>query len=909
MKVKELDFITSTELSKLRDVADLEINDFIERIKEMASRGARIPALYDKIYSHLKQLHIDDLSYEGVTESPQVDELKIVYDDIPIKELKYHFPEKERYVSQLKSAGIKTLGRLYELDKASIRRLPGIGPRAEQEMEALQQYLKDSQQKIIECWKESFKIYELPSNYDSSLGLISNLHNAITELVSIMESRLHNLRYVDTSQTKKTQKLRIDILKLFYQEHKSDIQIAQIVDKDAWHVVNNRHCVVTPFYYGHRIDKSVFYNNIYLRKGLVELVKSLEDECLFREKTKFVNYSGMDDDTFLADFGFDLTKVLDVDFVIPKGTIGIYTQVGKDVVNVLRENVIPCSPDEIVRIVENCPKSSELDYDSNFVYNILSCTNIVDIFEDGNIQIQYKHLSSYERKCARILYESGKLLTKDELSNEIEKRDGKKPTLNPSNAKKYGINSQGNKWYYGEPRVPIQKKVLAFAEEKMIFFYEELERFLRDEGYSIPQTIRNNITNICVVDNNDKNHFCHKEFVDDYPEYSWRNPTKYGQTNWILNEIKTILEEGNDFPEDEMLAELERRSMSTEYNSVVVKRAKYIFEAYCGDDKPFVIVNGIVEKNSSVFENTEFAYIGLREGMYVYYPQIRSIAANEVKKTEQGRLSFESFRVIVNEIIGEEIGRNVIKRALEDKNKRFSPIDVELTSDENGNLFLHWTKQESIPEPVYEIKASDDEQEIEEVKEVAVVKQRPAIRYRQVINWNDLSAQLKQELSFYNLWMLREEYDLDSSIDQFLAFLKHAENSNLSRKLPQNLYEYWFASTDSYDRSTYLSNLALFFEAFLAEINYQTTGVKRSKKGLSDWAEEFPGLPQKLLFSKDNKGFARIASDLHYRRNKIAHGEDIRLNSLETAKTIVDYVALYVYVLARYYKKLLTVKR
>lgn len=903
MKVKNLHFIKPSELPKLRDVADLEINVFIERIKEMASRGARVPSLYDKIYHSLMRLHIGDLSIEEVVEEPQVDELKILYDDIPIKELKYHFPEKERYISQLKSIGIKTLGRLYELDKASIRSLPGIGIRAEQEIEALQQYLKDSQQEIIECWKESSKIYELPSNYDSSWGLIPNLQNAITDLISIMESRLHNLRYVDIGKRKETQELRINILKLFYLDGKNDMQIAKILGKTQTHISNNRRDVVTPFYYGRRIERSNFYNNIYLRRGLVELAKSLEDECLFREKTKFDHYSGMDDETFLADFGFDLTKVLDIDFVIPKETKGIYSQVGKDVINVLREKVIPCSPDEIARMVEDCPKSSELDYDSNFVLNILSCTNIVDIFEDGNIQIQYKYLSSNERKCARILYESGKYLTIDELSNEIEKREGKKPTLNPSNAKKYGINSQGNMWYYGEPRVPIQKKIITFAEEKIIFTYEELEQFLKDEGYSMHQTIRSNITNVCVVDNKDKNHFCHKEFVDDYPEYSWRNPTKYGQTNWILNEIKTMLEEGKELSKDELLAELEQRSLSTEYDAVVAKRAKYIFEAYCGVDKPFMIENGLVVKNNLVFENTEFAYIGLREGMYVYYPQIRSIAANEVKKTEQGILSLEAFRVIVNEIIGEEIGRNVIKRALEDKNKRFSPIDVELASDENGNLFLHWTKQETIPEPIYEIKASDDEQEIEDVREVAVVEQRPDIKYRQVINWNDLSLQLKQELSFYKLWMLREEYDLDSSIDQFLAFLKHAENSNLSRKLPQNLYEYWFASTDSFDRSTYLSNLALFFEAFLAEINYQMTGVKRLKKSLSDWAEEFPGLPQKLLFSKDNKGFARIASDLHFRRNKIAHGDDIRLNSLETAKTIVDYVALYVYVIARYYHK------
>ena len=126
-------------------------------------------------------------------------------------------------------------------------------------------------------------------------------------------------------------------------------------------------------------------------------------------------------------------------------------------------------------------------------------------------------------------------------------------------------------------------------------------------------------------------------------------------------------------------------------------------------------------------------------------------------------------------------------------------------------------------------------------------------------------------------------------------------NNNLNKKLPQNLYEYWFASTDSYDRSTYLTNLALFFEALLAEIYYQQHGIKLRKKGLSDWAEEFDGLPQKLLYSRDNKGFDRIASDLHYVRNKIAHGDDVELSSWETAKTITDYVALYVYVIASYY--------
>ena len=73
-------------------------------------------------------------------------------------------------------------------------------------------------------------------------------------------------------------------------------------------------------------------------------------------------------------------------------------------------------------------------------------------------------------------------------------------------------------------------------------------------------------------------------------------------------------------------------------------------------------------------------------------------------------------------------------------------------------------------------------------------------------------------------------------------------------------------------------------------------------KGLADMALHFSGLPDMLLYSKDSKGFRRITHDLSAKRNLVAHGETLKLNSLETAKLITDYVALYVYIVAKYYK-------
>ena len=436
----------------------------------------------------------------------------------------------------------------------------------------------------------------------------------------------------------------------------------------------------------------------------------------------------------------------------------------------------------------------------------------------------------------------------------------------------------------------------------LIFYISELEIYLKEQGYSIPQykSFRTKITRFCSPDVHDANHFCHKDYTENYPEYTWRNPTQYGQTNWILNCVKEILDDKWFEEIDTVLAQLKEKAIGSDFEEIVNKRAKYILPSYCGDTQPFYFDGKKISKNEPYYSQCDFSTIGLREGKYSFYTQIRSIAFNEVKKSDNGKKELTEIIDIINEIVDEEISRNVVIRAIEDVEKRFPSIDLELISD-NGRLFVVWTGNAINPEPTFEVSNGVDESE-EQIHEVENTETRPAIKFRQGINWTELGRIMKRELSFYKYWMIREEYELDSSIDDFLDFIRHSENSNLNRRLPQNLYEYWFASTDSYDRSTYLTNLALFFEALLSDIYYQQHGVRLRKKGLSDWAEEFVGLPQKLLFSRDSKGFDRIASDLHYKRNKIAHGDDIKLSSLETAKTITDYAALYVYVFARYHK-------
>ena len=639
-----------------------------------------------------------------------------------------------------------------------------------------------------------------------------------------------------------------------------------------------------------------------IHQNILELIASLKEECLFSTLDKFVSYSGSSDTELLTDLKCDIIQIKDTTFLIPKDTKGIYKAVGQVIIKTLVENPLPTDKDVIYELIVSNDELSDVNYDSIFVENVLACDELIDVFNNNLIQIKNQHLTHAGQRYARIIYEAGAKITTEEVRKRYEDIYKTVPSSCPNIAGVYGISCEGKKyWYYGEPKVPIKQKVTKFAEDKKTFYYDDIEQEIINEGYTIPHAFRAYITNVCAVDNKDKDHFCHKDYVDDYPHYSWRSPSRYGQINWFLNEIKNILKERGTIMIDVLVAEIEERSKSTEYRDAT-KWTKYIAVNYSGDDKPFNLFDGKISKNEPIFSETDFDTIALRGGKYAYYKQIRSIAANEVKKDESGRKSLVEIVSIVNEITDEPLSRNTILRAIKDEQHRFEPIDVEVVN-ENGNLFVQWTKKEIVPEPVYIVKSVDKTFDKEEILEVKETEPRPAIRYRQNVNWQELNLTMKRELVFYGNWMAYDSINMNDAIDTFTDFLSDANNTNLSQRLPMDLYEYWFASTDRFDRSRYLNDLLIFFEAALKEIYIQLENKEPPRtKGLADMALLFSGLPDMLLYSKDSKGFRRIAHDLSVKRNIVAHGDTLKLSSLETAKLITDYVALYVYIVAKYHK-------
>lgn len=734
--------------------------------------------------------------------------------------------------------------------------------------------------------------------------MIDTLRKAILDFSEELNGRIGNLRYDQILRYRlfpqETFPLRLvaSILRLYYRDGKTEDEIAQAYDLTKWRVLDVHRKTIAALIAGEVISM-----NLCLNADIVKWIHTVRSEYLFHTEDELIKIVGKKDVRMFDLWEFDFVDVVDgVRFVIPKDTKRVYTQVGKAVISALRETVVPIDPEEIFEKIENHKKmeKAEKEYAPAFIDSILSCDILIDRNEKGEIALKAAYLSSDEQKIARIIYEAVSAITMKEAYARYETIYGHTASIVASTSlKKYGINNvQGNLWAYSNALAPIQSFIRDYAEERKIFYYSDLKPFLEENGYTITSSIRTYITNVCQVDNNDRLHFCHKDFVEDYPQYSWRNQSREGVTNWILNQIKDCLYNRETVSLTEVYDYIEEKAKETAYEMYIRQRVQYTLDTYSGDGQPFLLGDKNVMKNAAFFDSADFSILGLKGGKYPFFIQIRSIVLNEIKKAKDGRLLLVDAVNLINESLNEAQDRNTVIRAI--TNKHLPSISVGIKNI-GGNLYIVRTGADIAAEPVFEIKSSAPLEETEIVQEVKNVDNRPGISYRLTFNLGELETVMKRELAFYKNWMMYEHIDIDEAIGKFIQFIQQAENDNLRRKLPQNLYEYWFASTDFFDRNMYVGNLALFYEGLLSEIKYQKDGVRLHKKGLGDWALEYPAMARSLgLPIKSARGFERIFCDLYFKRNKFAHGEPVEMSSSDTAKTIADYVALYIYTVAKY---------
>lgn len=877
LKIRDLDYEEAKKI--YRTDGDMLVSDWYKKVSQMKKINKPYQLLIDRIKQdnpELLDIKEDDDSldqWKDILESTPVSKLTFLTEDkIDSKVCEFDMPKR----------GIYTLWDLHKWKPTAVSKLKYVNCFIK-----FKDLLEKQCAEILERIAAIEKDYYLPAHYNESYSLYDNIKQAIAELAELK---------INNKPVKLGNKTLTQILYGHFVEKLSWADVVKRLGKDDFYLKDIERKFVLNLLRGNKIN-----GNISLNKKIVNRFLYFEENCAFELKDKMLPDVGDVEPELLNLVKYDLIDLKDgICFFVPDNSKGVYSEVGRVVLNTLKKNaVVPIQHDDIIEIIEDELSTSDIVYDERFVNNILMCDKIVDILSNEMIQVADSFLDDTKR-VVRLLYQNApSQYDKKQLEALFENSYHCAPSCTYSRLSEFGVSCVGLKWYYGIPMEPIKNKIEQFALENKHFYYDDLEKFLISENYAIPKSIRSTITVICQVDTKDNMHFCHKDFVDDYSsKYTWRKITNTGLANWILNQANDCLKGKDSVSLSDVIDYTEAQAKNTENEFRIRERCSNCLKMFSGDDQPFLIDGSLFKRNPVCYNSTDFETIGLRSN-YPFYKQIRSLIAYEIKKTQDGKMLLtEAVTLAENSFGTDNVNRNVVERAL--TNQHLQPIDIDLIS-EKGSRYVVWTASDVKAEPTYQVIASQSSQDVEIVQQVVAPQPRRSISYREEVDWIKLSDSLKSELHFYDAWMRYEGYNIENGVDKFLAFIKESSNPNLCRVLPQNIYEYWFASTDAFDRENYVRNLSIFYEALLADIYYRKYNMKLHKKGLYDWADEFD-MAHKISFYNNSKGFDRILTNLYRMRNKLAHGDAVELNSRETANTIADYVALYVYTMVKYYK-------
>jgi hypothetical protein len=876
LKICDLKFDEAKKIS--RSDGDLLVSEWYQKVCLMD----KINKPYQKLIDRLKQ---DAPEMLGISNEDPLESWKDILKSTPVSKLAYFSDgrlDSQVFEKTMPKLDIKTLWDLHQWKKPSWPKKRYI-----EDVMRYKNLLEKQCVELLERINTIEKDYYLPAQYYEDNSLYDNIKQAMVELVELK---------IDNKPVKIGNDTLTQVLYGHFVEKLSWSDVVKKLNKDDFYLKDIERSLILDMLHGNKLS-----GNISLNRKIVNKFLYFEENCVFELEDKMLPIVGNVEPELLSLVKYELIELKDgISFFIPDNSKGIYSEVWKVILNTLNKNaIVPIQKDDIIDMIEDELSTSDIAYDERFVNNVLMCDKIVDILSNDMIQIKDYFLDDTKR-VVRLLYQNApSQYDKKHLEDIFEKCYHRAPSCTYSRLSVFGVSCVGQMWYYGTPMEPIKNKIEQFALDKKHFYYADLEKYLIGENYTIPKSIRNKITEICQVDTKDNMHFCHKDFVDDYsPGYTWRRSTNTGLANWVLNQANDFLQGKDSVLLSDVIDYTEAQAKNTENEFRIRERCSYYLKLFSGDNQPFLIDGSSFKRNPVCYDNMDFETIG-RRGNYPFYKQIRSLIAYEIKKAQDGRMLLTDAVSLAENSLGiDNVGRNTVERAL--TNPYLQPIDIELIS-ENGNRYVVWTASEIKAEPTYQVVASQSRQDVEEVQQVVDPQPRRSIQYREEVDWRKLSDSLKLELHFYDAWMRYEGYNIDNGVDKFLTFIKESSNTNLSRVLPQNLYEYWFAGTDAYDRENYVRNLSIFYEALLADMYFRKYDKKLHKKGLYEWADEFD-MAHKISFYNNSKGFDRILTNLYRMRNKFAHGDAVELSSRETANTISDYVALYVYTMVKYYE-------
>lgn len=549
---------------------------------------------------------------------------------------------------------------------------------------------------------------------------------------------------------------------------------------------------------------------------------------------------------------------------------------------------------------------SDYDFDQDVVESILKQhTWIEKVTVDRNerYQLYYEFLNDYQ-KLARIVYEKGRI-TNDELKAELEKRGSDRAAAIIKSLRvasvKYNwmcLGGQNGVYEYnpaGVSRKPMAEAIRAYAQEKVIFTWDEIYDYLCKEGYSklVESSIRTYITSICRCSVSDGNTFCLEERVEEYPHINWRSRTQNGLYNWLLPTLVQYLKTTGGKSDCKTIRTvlLARNTQNFKLKNDI---ATYLYSYAKGANAYFVIESGKISLTDRAWNLTqdEIGKLGLKNRTPEYYMTTVSCIQAFLQQAEEG--------VDLMSVIRDKC-RGVVE-SLSD-HSFYKIVDKHLPDhivkeERKGKTYLKLDTAKIEYAPAYEVDSvSSEREETPVLVPSAVVRQEQLPGHREVYSWDSIRRKMLLELAFYaKHWEV--DMTLEEAVDKFITFMKAQGSLRLSKILPQAMYEFWYCKNDILDYYRYMMEIATCYEQFLASL-WQQNGIAVYSNGLKDVVDANPDMRIWLQYSSTDS-FRKIFNKLKCTRNLLAHGQDVDDTLFPLVQKSVEFIALYVYTVAKF---------
>lgn len=506
-------------------------------------------------------------------------------------------------------------------------------------------------------------------------------------------------------------------------------------------------------------------------------------------------------------------------------------------------------------------------------------------YHEGYISMRWYNLSSLENRAKRIIWESNKMISRQEILEEYNKRV--KLYKEVSNLKLITENElilrqckhfKAQKNGYWTYQVHEKKKINDFLEdifnETDQITYQEILDKVKDAGYVYTdRSIRNYVLKYAYARENEPHIFIKK--TDDAIDIPKR---QYGIKNIFVNQAIAILK--NDaLDRDQLIEQIIKKCKDNGFEISKVGAKQYLkkyseipYDFWTIYKNQFDVT--MVSLNEERVADLDLEKFGLKEEK-AYIKNLRSLIVNALKRMPGNKALRSNLKKEFISVLPNSIKSNNFYKVI----NKFEEIEI---SDQG----------------IVALKLSKDDTTIEATSSEYI---EITDRVRKKYDWSLLKPRLKTELASY----ISDPIKLNNAIDLMYDNLSERDPRELQRLL-QYMFEFFFAKNDDYDRDSYFSNLVISYEPFLKTYwNYP-----KDIKGLYEVIKSFDGLfelfqykfkvksNEIIEFDREKLMFSKIMNSLLYFRNQCTHddlAEVVKLNTAAEIKYIIEFIALYVY--------------